>query len=70
MSKTPHSLCVNKNSVHGNLSTQGNINVDDDDAQCLCLNEFLHKYDSCFANKILNKIPPIRGDDDHRIELI
>ena len=54
--------------MHDNVSTQ--VNINDDDSNHLHLNEFLHKYDSCFVNKIPNKLPSIRGDDDHRIELI
>ena len=30
----------------------------------------MHTYHSCFVDKIPNKLLPIRGDDDHRIELI
>ena len=66
--KDSPSPCVNDNSMHNNVSTQ--VNVNDDDSNHLHLNEFLHKYNSCFADKIPNKLPPIRGDDDHRIELI
>ena len=66
--KDSPSPCVNDNSVHDNVSTQ--VNVNDDDLNHLHLKEFWHKYNSCFANKIHNKLPPIRGDDDHRIDLI
>ena len=34
------------------------------------LNEFLHSYSSCFFDKIPNELPPSRGEDDHRIDLI
>ena len=58
--------------MHDNVPIQVNVhnNDDDDDAQHLHLNEFLHTYDACFAYEIPNKLSPIRGDDDHRIELI
>lgn len=41
-----------------------------------CVNEeakqrsFLQAYDDCFSDSIPNELPPIRGDDDHRIELV
>ena len=66
--KDSSSPCVNANHVHDNVSTQ--VNVNDDDLNHSHFNEFLHKYDLCFVVKIPNKIPPIRGEDDHRIELI
>ena len=62
-------LYVNENSVDVNVSSQvmdNNNGVDDANH----LNEFLHSYSSCFAHKIPNKLPPSRGDDDHRIDLI
>ena len=34
------------------------------------LHLFLQKYDDCFADSIPNELPPARGDDDHRIELV
>ena len=43
---------------------------DHNDMHDLHLKEFLHTYDSCFKDEIPNELPPIRGDDDHRIELI
>ena len=33
-------------------------------------NEFLHTYSSCFIDEIPSELPPSRGDDDHRIDLI
>ena len=51
------------------MSIQVNVH-DDDDAHRLCLNEFLPTYNSCFVDEIPNKLLPIRGDNDHRIELI
>ena len=53
--------------MHDNVSTQ--VSINDNDSNLLHLNEFLHKYNSCFVDEIPNKLPPIRGDDDHRIEL-
>ena len=34
------------------------------------LNDFLKIYDSCFADSIPDELPPSRGVDDHRIDLI
>ena len=34
------------------------------------LQSFLQKYDACFADSILDELPPTRGDEDHRRELI
>ena len=68
--KESPSPCVYENSLHDNDSTQANIHNDDDDAERLGLNEFLHTYNSCFADKVPNKLAPISGDYDHRIELI
>ena len=68
--KDSPSPCVNDNSMHDNVSTQFNVHDDDDDAHCLHLNELWHTYDSRIVNRITSKLPPIRGDDDHRIELI
>ena len=60
-------LYVNENSVNVNVSSQvDNNNVNDANH----LNEFLHTYNSCFVDEIPNELPPSRGDDDHRIELI
>ena len=50
------------------LTTQ--VNINDDDSNHLRLNEFLHTYNSCFVDEIPNELPPIRGDNDHRIEII
>ena len=67
--KDSQPLYVNENSVDVNVSSQVvNDNSDVHDANKL--NEFLHSYSSCFADKIPNKLPPSRGDDDHRIDLI
>ena len=65
--KDSPSPCVNDSFVHDNVSTQ--VNVNDDESNHSHLNEFLHKYDSCFADEIPNELPPIRGDDDYIIEL-
>ena len=32
--------------------------------------EFLSQYKDCFASSIPNELPPSRGEDDHRIDLI
>ena len=34
------------------------------------LNDFLKTYDSCFGHSIPNELPPPRGVEDHRIDLI
>ena len=39
-----------------------------DDAQKF--NDFLKAYDACFADSIPDELPPSRGVDDHRIDLI
>ena len=67
--KDSQPLYVNENSVDVNVSSQvvdNNNGVDDTNH----LNEFLHTYSSCFADEIPNELPPSRGDDDHRIDLI
>ena len=63
--KDSPSPCVNDNFVHDNVSTQ--VSVNNDDLNHLHLNEFLHKYDSCFADEIPNELPPIIGENYHRI---
>ena len=60
-------LYVNEKFVNVNVSSQVDNN-DVNDANCL--NEFLHTYSSCFADEIPNELPPSRGDDDNRIDLI
>ena len=59
------SPCRNDNFVHDNMSTQ--VNVNDDDSNHLRLNEFLRKYNLCFVDEKPYELPPIRGDNDHRI---
>ena len=67
--KDSQPLYVNENSVDVNVSSQVvNNNNGVDDANNL--NEFLHTYSSCFVDEIPNELPPSRGDDDHRIDLI
>ena len=67
--KDSQSLHVNENSVDVVISSQvvNNHNGVNDTNQ---LNEFLHSYSSCFFDKIPNELPPSRGEDDHRIDLI
>ena len=67
--KDSQPLHVNENSVDVAISSQvvNDHNVVNDTSN---LNEFLHSFNSCFAEKIPNKLPPSRGDDDHRIDLI
>ena len=67
--KDSQSLYVNENSVDVAISSQvvNNHNGVNDTNH---LNEFLHSYSSCFADKIPNELPPSRGEDDHRIDLI
>ena len=62
-------LYVNENPVNVTKYSQAvnDHNVINDMSN---LNEFLHSFDSCFADKIPNELPPSRGDDDHRIEFI
>ena len=48
------------------MSLLNNNDVDDANK----LNEFLHTYSSCFADEIPNKLQHLRGDDDHRINLV
>ena len=31
---------------------------------------FLQAYSDCFSDSIPNELPPSRGEDDHRIELV
>ena len=67
--KDSQPLYVNENSMDVNFSSQvadNNNGVDGANH----LNEFLHSYSSCFADEIPNELPPSRGDDDHRIDLI
>ena len=69
--KDSQPLYVNENSMDVNISSQVVDNNDDDDVNdANHLNEFLHSYSSCFADEIPNELPPSRGDDDHRIDLI
>ena len=67
--KDSQPLHVNENPVNVTNSSQvvNDHNVINDTSN---LNEFLHSFDSCFANEIPNELPPSRGDDDHRIDLI
>ena len=32
--------------------------------------EFLNKFKDCFSSSIPNELPPSRGEDDHKIDLI
>ena len=43
----------------------GDQNVDSQDQQ-----GFLTKYKQCFADELPNELPPSRGDDDHKIDLV
>ena len=67
--KDSQPLYVNENFVDVAISSQvvNNHNGVNDTNH---LNEFLHSFDSCFADEIPNERPPSRGDDDHRIDLI
>ena len=67
--KDSQPLHVNETPVDVAISSQvvNDHNVVNDTSN---LNEFLHSFNSCFAEKIPNKLPPSRGDDDHRIDLI
>ena len=53
---------------HDTLSQKANTNVS--------LNEemhymsFLQAYSDCFSDSIPDELPPSRGEDDHRIELV
>ena len=58
---------VNDGSMHNNVFDQ--VNSNNDELNNSHLMEFLHNYDSCFADEIPNELPSIRGDDDHKIEL-
>ena len=62
-------LYVNEKFVNVNVSSQvDNDNENVNDANHV--NEFLHTYNSCVTDEIPNELPPSRGDDDHRIDLI
>ena len=67
--KDSQPLHVNETPVDVAISSQvvNDHNVVNDTSN---LNEFLHSFNSCFVDKIPNKLPPSRGDDDHRIDLI
>ena len=59
---------VNDDYVHNNVFDR--VNNNDDELNHSHLRKFLHNYDSCFADEIPNELPPIRGDNDHKVELI
>ena len=67
--KDSPSLLVNENFVDVAISSQvvHNHNIVNDTSN---LNEFLHSFNSCFADEIPNKLPPSRGEDDHSIDLV
>ena len=67
--KDSQSLHVNENPVDVAFSSQV-VNNHNDVNDTNQLNEFLHSYSSCFSDKIPNELPPSRGEDDHRIDLI
>ena len=66
--KDSQPLHVNETFVGVTISSQvvHNHNVVNDTNN---LDEFLHSFNSCFADKIPNELPPSRGEDDHRIAL-
>ena len=67
--KDSQPLYVNENSVGVAISSQVvnyHNGVNDENH----LKEFLHSYSSCFSDEIPNELPPSRGEDDHRIDLI
>ena len=67
--KDSQPLHVNENPVNVTNSSQVvNDHIVKNDTSNL--NEFLHSFDSCFVDEIPNELPPSRGDDDHRIDLI
>ena len=41
------------------------LSVDAHDQQ-----EFLKTFNKCFANELPQEVPPLRGEDDHKIDLI
>ena len=64
MSNNDFVLNKNNNQIY-HQKEQANVNND-----ASKLNDFLKTYDSCFVDYIPDELPPPRGVDNHRIDLI
>ena len=67
------SLHNDVNVNHTAMSINVNVNNSrDDDVTMQDVNheEFLKQYHDCFSDSLPDELPPMRGQDDHRIDLI
>ena len=69
-----YNLCLQLLSLNVNhaatISSISNVSSMEIDANDVNHDEFLKQYHDCFSDSLPDELPPVRGVDDHRIDLV